>query len=683
MFPCFDQPDLKASMRLATVSPEKWTVVSNDNVEDLQTAKEPMLARMRTLRFPEFLLKLMTGPYAFRLFHPTEEISTYLYAFVVGPYKEYVAKVAKGLPPMRILVRQAMAKYMDKLADRIFQTTAIGIGFYTEFFNSPLPYQKYDQIFTPDFKFNNMENVGAVMLNEKYIRKDSLTKLDRQLLAEAILHSMSHMWFGNLVTLRWWNDLWLNESFAVFMSTLALSKAKGLEEFHLEAWTVFHKNLVQAYTEDQERTTHPITSPVNNTEEAEFLFDSITYWKGASVLKQLYYFLGEEVFRGGIQAYFNKFKGKNTELNDFIGCMKSALSSHKKEEDLDYWMDLWLTKKGVSQLKPEVKFFNNLITDFNVIQTASTYGDNVCRMHRLDIALYDESFTETIIPSVYVAPQPSCSIKTVMGFPKPYAVLLNVNEYTYAKVQLDETSLAAFQQCMMLIQNELTKTLIWQSVWDMVRDGLFPASAFLKFVATQVVQENGVHIFGLALDYAVTTIREYVPDKFKVEEAARLFDTITGKIMSDKGIDNKRHLVKYAIKFAYTSKSREQLLNWMNEPDSIGMHIPAQQRYDILKLLFRERDRSMEEKNRLLEKVLENDKSELSVHTRLACAASLPDAKVKEKLWNWYKDENAKESEPMLMASMNAFWCWEQASLLDKYAKEFFGDVRTVAALRG
>ncbi len=675
MFPCFDQPDLKARMTLTTITPEKWVVLSNEQTEELQTQKAAILAKLHSAKLPEFLLKLIAEPYSLRVFRPTEEISTYLYALIAGAYKEYKARQEKDMPPMRIFVRQAMAKYMDKLQEGIFNSTTNGISFFREFFNSAFPYQKYDQIFVPDFKFDNMEHVGASVLNEKFIRRDVLTKADRQALAEVILHNVSHMWFGNLVTLRWWSDLWLNESFAVFMATLALSKARGFEEFHLEAWTVFHKNLVRAYTEDQERSTHPITTPVNTTEEAEFMFDSITYWKGASVLKQLYYFLGEEIFRSGIQLYFVRHKGKNTELKDFIECMKNALSSHKREEDLNNWVELWLTTKGVSQLKPEIKFYNNLITDFNVVQTASIYGDNVCRMHRLDIALYDESFSEVIIPSVYVAPQPSCSIKAVVGMPKPFAVMLNVNEYTYAKVQLDETSLAAFQQYMSLLQNELTKTLIWQSVWDMVRDGLFPASAFLSFVSNQVAQENRVHIFGLALDYAVITIKEYVPDKYKLDEATKLFDTVASKILSDKGIDNKRHLIKYAIEFAYTTKCRDQLLKWMNDPNTTGLKIPAQHRYEIIKLIFREKERSIEEKNQLLEKELENDRSELSVHAKLACEASLPDGKTKEKLWNWYKDEAAKESEPMLLASMSSFRCWEQNDLLDKYAKEFFGDV--------
>eukprot|EP01022_Parablepharisma_sp_SALTPOND_P000908 TRINITY_DN105231_c1_g1_i1.p1 TRINITY_DN105231_c1_g1~~TRINITY_DN105231_c1_g1_i1.p1 ORF type:complete len:787 (+),score=120.32 TRINITY_DN105231_c1_g1_i1:524-2884(+) len=677
-FPCFDQPDLKASMRLCTITPEKWLVITNEYYEEIYPGREALSGKLKAVKFPEFLLNLINEPCTLRVFKPTEEISTYLYSITAGPYKEYSGKSEKGLPPLRIFARQAMAKYMDKVAENVFSYTINGLNFFKEFFNSPFPYTKHDQIFIPDFKYDGMEHAGAVLLNEKFIRKDVLSKYDMMSLAETILHQVSHMWFGDLVTLRWWNDLWLNESFAVFMAFLALSKAKGFEIFHLEAWTVFRKELVEAYREDQERTTHPIETPVNNTEEAENLFDSITYWKGASVLKQLYYFLDESVFRQGIMEYFVKYKGKNTDLADFIGCMKVALKKFNKEADLNNWVDLWLTKKGVSQLKPEMKFFNDVITDFNIIQTTSTYGDNVCRMHRLDIALYDSAFTETLISSAYVAPQPSCSIKSIIGKPKPFAVMLNVNDFTYAKVQLDDISLNAFQHCMTLIPNELTKTLIWQSVWDMVRDGLFGASTFLKFVATQIAQENSVHIFNLALDYATVTVTEYVPDKYKPEEASKMFEAIKTRILSEKGVDNKRHLLKHITEFAYTIGSKKVLLDWLKNQESIlGIKIPLPIRYEIIKLLYKAKEDNipMEEKKELLEKELSNDKSEEGVYAQLACTASLPDPKIKEKLWNWYKDETVKESEQVLLASMSSFWCWEQMDILEKYAKEFFGGV--------
>lgn len=670
-FPCFDQPDLKASLSLITVTPEKWVVVSNEYEELTDFNKGSIAGRLKELDFPDFLIKNIPEPYALRRFRKTEVISTYLYAFIAGSYKEFKRKQEEGLPPMRILVRKSLEKYMVHHYDEVFAYTSNGIKFFREFFGSPFPYRKYDTIFVPDFKFRAMEHLGAVIINEEFLAKDIMTQLDKHALADIVLHQASHMWFGNLVTMKWWNDLWLNESFAVFMATLALDKAKGFESFHLSAWRVFHKNVAVAIKEDQERTTHPVTTCVVTTEEAENLFDSITYWKGASVLKQLYYFLGADVFQIGVKEYFSRYKGMNTELKDFISCMRTALKIQKEEADLNYWVDLWLTKKGVNELRPEIKYKNGVITEFNIVQTSAINGDNVYRMHRLDIALFDEGFGESIIQSAYIAPQPICSIKSLVGRPKPHAVLLNVNDNAYAKIHLDDDSLAAFQEHMMMISNDLTKLIIWQSVWDMVRDGISPVSNFLTFVHKQVEVENEPLIFSLALDYTLNAIKAFLPDQLKIQEASKIFDMIVAKIHSEKGVDNKRHLMKYVTEFAYTTKQRELLQSWLQKSGEPGLQLSQQNRYAIIKLIFREKDKSLEEKENLLKSEREKDKSNEGLRAELACHASLPDPAVKQKLWNWYKDENATETESLLFASMSSFWCWEQAEIMDKYINEF------------
>jgi len=672
-------------MRLCIITPEKWLVISNEQYVELYAGKETFPSKLKAVKFPEFLLKDMDEPCTLRVFKQTEPISTYLYGIVAGPYKEYTPKTNKTIIPMKIFARKAVAESLDKLYDKIFGFTQDALIFFKDFFNTPYPYSKHDQIFVPDFKYDGMEHVGAVLLNEKYITKYIFSKYDMMNLAEIILHQSSHMWFGNLVTLKWWNDLWLNESFAVFMAFLGLSKAKGFEVFHLDAWTAFRKNLVEAYKEDQERTTHSVASEVNNTEEAANMFDAITYWKGASVLKQLYYYIGESVFKQGVTEYFAKYKGRNTQLADFIGCMKKVLKQMNKNDDLDNWVELWLMSKGVSILKPEIKIYNDVIEDFTILQTTSAYGDKKNRMHRMEIALYDSAFTETVIPGVHVAPQPSCSIKSIAGMPKPYAVMLNVNDYTYAKIQLDEMSFNAFQQCMSLISNELTRTMIWQSVWDMVRDELLGTIQFLKFVAAQISEENSVHILNLALAYAESAVEEYVPDKYKIDEATKIFETIKNRLLNEKGIDVKRYLLKYISAFAYTIGAKKVLIEWLNDPETpLGIKIPKNVRYEFIKVIYRakEEDIPLDTKKEILNKELQDDKSEEGIHAELACTASLPDPKIKEKLWNWYKDENVKESEQTLVASMKGFWCWEQSSILDKYSNEFGGRVDHVFSTR-
>lgn len=676
MFPCFDQPDLKAPLQLSTITPEKWVVISNEHEEQFDRGKESIRAKLNSLRVPEYLLRELRDSYVLRVFKQTPEISTYLYGVTAGMYKEYKPAVDEaGFPPMRLFARQSMNKYVAKMSEEIFKYTKDGIAFFREFFNSPFPFRKYDQIFVPEFKYNGMENVGAVIYKEDYLAKEIMTKIDKQMLAEILLHQVSHMWYGNLVTMKWWNDLWLNESFAVFMAYLALDKAKGFEQYHLSAWTMFHKNLSTAYIEDQTSSNHPIATPVNTTEDAETIFDSITYWKGASVLKQLYCYLGEDVFRSGIQEYFIKFKSKNTELRDFIQCMKLGLVNHKKEADLDAWVDLWLKKKGVNELTPEIEIENGVIKKFTVHQTWAKNGEKVCRMHKMDIALYADSWAEEIYPLTLIEPQPTCTVPSLVGLPKPHAVLLNVHDNTYAKIYLDPGSRKPFFTHLCFIDDVLTKLVIWKSIWDMLRESMISIREFMQLVVSQLSSENEVLILTLSLDYALKVISEYIPNDFKTKEASAIFEEIIKKVGKDKGVEHKRHLIKYAIELAYTKEQRGLLLHWAMEKEDIGFKLSQENKYAIIKLIFRSQDISMEEKTAILEAEVSKDKSIQGIKARLACRASLPDPKIKEELWNWYIKEDHSESEQNILASMSAFWCWEQSELLEKSAQMFFNDV--------
>jgi aminopeptidase N len=282
----------------------------------------------------EIISGLSSFPIACHVYPKTEAISTYLYAIIAGPFEVFYNDAAdsKNYVPMRILARKTFAKFVD--AKEYFKLTMRGMDYYADFFGVAYPFRKYDQIFVAEFNAGAMENVGAVTFNESYIpRSSQLTQSDKEDLAITFLHELAHMWFGNLVTMKWWDDLWLNESFATFMSHICQQDAKGLEDYTL-SWEIFNSCKEWGLATDQFNTTHPIAAACKNTEEADEIFDGISYGKGSAFLKELCFMIGEKTLRVGMKKYFKKFAHKNTELVDFIGSLNEACIECKVNVDL-------------------------------------------------------------------------------------------------------------------------------------------------------------------------------------------------------------------------------------------------------------------------------------------------------------------------------------------------------------
>ena len=439
MLPCFDQPDLKASLLLLTITPQNWIAIGNE-AEKTSIPVGEAAKRLEQLNIPPpFISKeLIDAKFIFKEFAPVHSLSTYLFACIAGPYYCFTSqrKPEEGYPPMRVFARSSLKKYVEPYVNEFFRITECGVKFFSEIFDYKYPYSKLDQIYCPEFNIGAMENAGAVTYNERYVFKDPPTKELFLRFAEIILHELSHMWFGNLVTMKWWSDLWLKESFATFVSNLCLSKAPGLERYEA-VWTAFHKYKGWAYREDQQPTTHPITAKIENTEDAANLFDGITYMKGSSVLKQLYYLVSHEAFCDGVKEYFQIYQWKNTELKDFIENLQKALKKHGSSIDLDNWVKEWICTKGLNELQPIFEVKDGVITDFKVLQTTAPNGDNVCRMHMMDIGLYYADFNLTTVERVLVESKAETTIEKVKEMKVPVAILLNVNDYSYFKVRLN------------------------------------------------------------------------------------------------------------------------------------------------------------------------------------------------------------------------------------------------------
>ena len=359
IYACFDQPDLKARFSFTVTCPDTWLVVSN---------MAPVTAAAPA------------GPGTERwVFPPTPPMSTYITAIAAGPYHRVTAD-HDGIP-LGIYCRQSLSAYLDP--DEIFEVTRQGFDYFHENFGVRYPFGKYDQLFVPEYKAGAMENAGCVTFLEDYIFRSRVTESERETRAETILHEMAHMWFGDLVTMRWWDDLWLNESFATWAGTVAQAEATRWPD----AWTTFAQDWkAWAYRQDQLPSTHPIAADAPDIETVEVNFDGITYAKGAAVLKQLVAYVGRANFLAGVRAYFAEHAWGNATLADLLGALTQASG-----RDLTAWSKLWLETAGVNTLRPEFGTgADGAYSYFDVLQEAAE-SHPVLRPHRIAVSLYDRT----------------------------------------------------------------------------------------------------------------------------------------------------------------------------------------------------------------------------------------------------------------------------------------------------
>lgn len=364
IFPCFDQPDLKATHKTCIVAPSDWEVITNSERIGVTAAAtvandtQDVKAALKRFEIPSDspILSSFSGD-AIKVheFERTKKISTYLFAFVAGPFDflEPSAERTAELPnvPMRLYCRKSLTKYAEKMKDDWFRVTKASIRYYEKMFDQPYPFDKLDSIMCPDYAMGAMENVGCITYNDDYVQRDeNFTRYKQENIFNTVAHEISHQWFGNLVTMKWWDDLWLNESFANTVSYMAMDEAEGMEDISL-AWNIFIDEQFSGLSEDQKNTSHPIASKVPHTGAAQDIFDGISYGKGAAFLHQMIFFLGKDLLKDGLKTYFAKYKFKNTELKDFIAELADAAKRAGMDIDFTAWSESWLTKAGCAEIK--------------------------------------------------------------------------------------------------------------------------------------------------------------------------------------------------------------------------------------------------------------------------------------------------------------------------------------------
>ena len=483
MFACFDQPDLKATFDLSVTAPQHWRVVSNGAAGSVEG-----------------------GVHAFAT---TPRMSTYLVALIAGPYARWddTYRDEHGEIPLGIYCRATLAEFMD--AERLFTETKQGFGFYHKHFGVPYVFGKYDQLFVPEFNAGAMENAGAVTFLEDYVFRSKVTRASYERRAETVLHEMAHMWFGDLVTMRWWDDLWLNESFATFASVLCLAEAT---EF-TQAWTTFaNTEKSWAYRQDQLPSTHPVAADIPDLAAVEVNFDGITYAKGASVLKQLVAYVGLEHFLAGLRDYFRAHAFGNATFDDLLTALEKASG-----RDLSDWGQQWLKTTGLNTLRPDFDVdADGKFTRFAVMQSGAVPGAGERRVHRLAVGIYDDDGTGRLVrvhrEELDVSGE-STEVPALKGVSRGRLILVNDDDLTYCALQLDPDSLQTALDSIADIAEPLPRTLVWSAAWQMTRDAELRARDFVAVVSGGIQAETEVGVAQRLLLQAQTALNSYAdPD---------------------------------------------------------------------------------------------------------------------------------------------------------------------------
>ncbi len=642
MFPVFEQPDLKATFEFHITAPSNWQVISNS------TTPEPIA---------------VDGKNSEWRFAPTPRISSYITALIAGPYsvwRDELTSLDGRTIPLGVFCRGSLAQYMDP--EYIFEKTKEGFVFFEKAFNFPYPFEKYDQLWVPDFNAGAMENAGAVTFTETYVFRSAVTDAVRERRVVTILHELAHMWFGDLVTMRWWNDLWLNESFAEYASTLATADATEWKE----AWTTFaalEKNW--AYRQDQLPSTHPIVAEINDLEDVQVNFDGITYAKGASVLKQLVAWVGQEPFLRGVASYFKKHQWQNTELNDLLVELE-----RESGRELSSWSKLWLETAGVNTLKPVIETdANGVITRFDVVQTAIAEQPTI-RPHRMGIGFFTLEGGK-LVRSHYLETDidgPTTSITELIGTKRPDFVLLNDEDLAYAKVRLDSQSHKVAMSNLSGIEDSLARTLVWTAAWDATRDGEASGSDFIELVLNHIGPETESTTILTLLRQLVTTGNLYVHPAKRQASLERIADGLIDLASKAKpGSDSQLQFVKFIPGFARSSSQQKWMSDLLSGQIQLaGFTVDQDVRWELITGLvangvFGESEIAAE---------LERDNTANGQRFAAGARAAIPTAANKEATWKLLV-ETEEYSNTLVQSASMAFHRVTDLSLIESYSKRY------------
>jgi aminopeptidase N len=651
VYACFDQPDMKASYELTVTAPADWLVVSNTAPESTHEVGEAL-----RWHFP-----------------PTPAVPTYITAVAAGPY--HVVRDEHDGIPLGVYCRQSLAEYLD--ADEILEVTRQGFDFFHGSFGIKYPFGKYDQLFVPEFKEGAMENAGCVTFLEAYIFRSRVTDFAREARGETILHEMAHMWFGDLVTMRWWDDLWLNESFATWAGTLAQAEATRWTS----AWTTFAQLYkAWAYRQDQLPSTHPIAADIPDIRAVEVNFDGITYAKGASVLKQLVAYVGRENFLDGVRKYFGAHAWGNATLADLLSALEETSG-----RDLTSWSAEWLQTAGVNTLRPAYSVdADGRFTEFAVEQEAPATHP-VLRSHRIAIGLYDRTpggeagLSRRLRVETDVA-GPRTAVPEIVGQPRPDLVLVNDDDLTYAKVRLDDHSLHTLVNSIGAFTESLPAALCWSAAWDMCRDAEMAARDYVRLVMSGMTSVADISVVQTLLRQAGQAARRFADPGWRETGLALMASTLRGLLRTVPGGSDEQ--LAYVRALASVATSAEDLALLAGLLDGSvrldGLSVDTDLRWSLLaRLVSRGAPKGSGTYGAAeIDAELARDATDAGERHAATCRAAIPTVEAKREAWRLLT--GGELTIAALRAVLAGFADPDQPKLVEPYREEYFAVVGDV-----
>lgn len=641
MFASFDQPDLKATYTLTVNVPADWQVVSAT-----RETKIDEVAGGKRWTFPR-----------------TKKLSPYNFSMHAGPYQVWEDK--SGKYPMRLFARQSVASQIKPA--EWFRYTKAGLNFFEQYFGIPYQFAKYDQILVPDFLYGAMENSAAITFAERgFMYKADMTSEQRQRLAAVIMHEMAHQWFGDLVTMKWWNGLWLNESFAEFMGVLGTAEATEFKD----AWQAFYSEReAGAYAQDQKSTTHPIEVPVASTQNAFDNIDAITYSKGAATLMQLRHLLGEDVFRKGVHNYLTKYAYKNATLDDFIGTL--GQTAHR---DLSQWTRQWLYQPGVNTITANYSCKDGKVASFAIDQSAPKQFPTL-REQRVQVASFrlNNGQLELIKnqPVTYSGAQ--TKVAELAGSACPDLVYANYQNWGFAKVQLDQRSFETAREHLAGVSDPMLRTMLWHSLWDAVRDARLPLNDFIPVVLKNAPHEKDYTLLGDVLGKAAVS-KAYLDnmgiDNAWARQTRKALEEMTWNgALASKGDDNfQRRWFGSYVTMARTPEALARLAAILDGKTKVdGLAINQDLRWNIIAQLSRY---NYPGSDALVKAEQERDKSDTGQAAALAATVIRPDAASKAEWLATVGDPKTKLPFSKVRIAMINMFPSEQRALSEQSAAQ-------------
>ena len=662
VFTTFEQPNLKAPFTFTVSAPARWVVISNSPAPEPTSYAGPSGEELARWEFP-----------------PTERISTYITAVVAGPYHvehDHYARTFEDRTvldiPLSVLCRRSLARHFD--ADAVFDTTKRGLDFFHENFDYPYPFGKYDQAFVPEYNLGAMENPGCVTFREEFVFRGKVTRPSYEHRANVILHEMAHMWFGDLVTMRWWDDLWLKESFADFMGAFAQVEATE----YTEGWITFaNRRKAWAYRADQLPSTHPVVADIRDLEDAKLNFDGITYSKGASVLKQLVAYVGQDAFLEAARRYFKRNAYGNTTLGDLLSVLAETSG-----RDMAAWSRAWLETAGVNSLTPQVVYdAQDRITELTVLQTADPAQPRL-RPHRVAVGLYRRNLggsLERYARAEADVAGPSTVIGQLAGQERPDLVLVNDEDLTYCKIRFDEASLDTLRAHLGDLTDPLARALAWSAVWNLTRDGLMPARDYLDLVLRFAGQETDIGVLQSLHQQTRTALAHYVAPDARAEAARSLAEGALGRLrQAEPGSGHQLAWARFFASMATTPADLQLLQGLLDGSAKVdGLDVDQELRWTFLETLTAEGavDADVIAAERARDDTASGNRHEVR------CLAARPSARVKAAAWADVVESDAL-SNALVEATIAGFAQPGQRELTAPYAAPYFAAIEEVWASR-